>query len=218
MEEKIKSIYCYNCKCKTQQKVIFNKGVLDSPEIIGYDKNGNKLNSFFTIVANIYEITECCGCKKINLNVYERKDPRIEDEIILTYPNNQVRDIPKWIVNLKINYIGLFREVYTSLNCGNITLPLIGARTLLDLYIVEKIGDVGTFKNKLEKLLEQNFITQVQKDFLSVALEYGNAAAHRGYVAELEEVNKVLDIIESLFREDALKVETKKLKRNIPRK
>ena len=67
-------------------------------------------------------------------------------------------------------------------------------------------------------MLEEGFITKSQKDFLSIALEYGNAAAHRGYKAEVEEVNKVLDIIETLFREESLKTETNALKKNIPRK
>ena len=95
---------------------------------------------------------------------------------------------------------------------------MIGARTLLDMYIVEKIGDIGTFKTKIDKLLENGVITKAQKDFLSIALEYGNAAAHRGYKADVDEVNKVLDIIETLFREEALKLETSSLKKTIPRK
>lgn len=190
---------------------------MDVGEIIGFDDAGRKKQNFFTITAHIYEITECRGCKKYNLNIYERHDPTAKDKIILTYPNCQIRDMPKWITNLHLKYIELFSEVYNSLNRGNITLPLIGARTLLDMYIVDKIGDVGTFKQKMEKLLDERFITKSQKDFLSIALEYENAATHRGYQAEVDEVNKVLDIIETLFREEALQIESSTLKRSIPR-
>lgn len=217
-DKKVKHVYCHNCKCETDQEIIFNDSTLDINEIIGYNEEGVKGQNFFAIVAHIYEVTKCCGCKKNNINVYERTNPMEKDRALLRYPNTKVREYPKWLSNLNLKYIELFNEIYKSFNTGNITLPLIGARTLLDMYIVEKIGDIGTFKNKIDKLLENGLITKVQKDFLSIALEYGNAAAHRGYKAEIDEVNKVLDIIETLFREEALKLETSSLKKTIPRK
>ena len=218
-ETKLKNVYCYNCKCDTEQEMMFRDSTIDIGEIIGFSKEGVKGPNFFTIVAHIFEVTKCCGCKKFNLNVYERSTPDPKnDRLIHRYPNSKVREFPKWITNLNLKYIELFSEIYRSLNQGSITLPIIGSRTLLDMYIVEKIGDIGNFKQKIEKLLLEGFITKSQKDFLSIALEYGNAAAHRGYKAEVEEINKVLDIIETLFREEALKIETNSLKKSIPRK
>lgn len=218
VEHKTKKLHCHNCKCETEQEILFHDASIDVNEIIGFDDSGVKKMNCFAIVAHIYEVTKCQGCQKFNLNVYERHNPTEKDRVILTYPNNKVREMPKWISNLRYEYIKMFGEVYVSLNHGNITLPLIGARTLLDMYIIEKIGDIGTFKQKMDKLLDERYITKSQKEFLSIALEYGNAAAHRGYHADLEEVNKVLDIIEALFREEALKVESETLKKSIPRK
>ncbi len=85
------------------------------------------------------------------------------------------------------------------------------------MYIVEKIGDIGTFKNKLKKLLDDKFITQSSKELLEVALEYGHATIHRGYQAEKDEITGVLDIIENLFETEALIDKSKKLKRTIPK-
>lgn len=220
MEEiKIKKIYCHNCKCDTEQEMVFRDSTIDIDEVIRFSEEGVKGSNFFAIVAHIYEVSKCCGCKKFNINVYERNSPDPKnDRLIHRYPNSKVREFPKWITNLNLKYIELFSEIYRSLNQGSITLPIIGSRTLLDMYIVEKIGDIGNFKQKVEKLLHEGFISKSQKDFLSIALEYGNAATHRGYKAEVEEVNKVLDIIETLFREEALKTETSSLKKSIPRK
>ena len=63
-DKKIKHLYCHNCKCETDQEIIFNDSTLDINEIIGYNEAGVKGQNCFAIVAHIYEITKCCGCKK----------------------------------------------------------------------------------------------------------------------------------------------------------
>ena len=63
-DKKTKHLYCHNCKCETDQEIIFNDSTLDINEIIGYNEAGVKGQNCFAIVAHIYEITKCCGCKK----------------------------------------------------------------------------------------------------------------------------------------------------------
>ena len=36
-------------------------------------------------------------------------------------------------------------EIYNSLDVDTRALPLMGARAMLDMVIVDKIGDIGTF-------------------------------------------------------------------------
>lgn len=215
--ENIKKIFCYNCQCETKQKVLFEKGEIRSPEVVPFSKDGKRMESIWTIEAIIYKISECQGCEKVNFNALRRIDPTKDDLLIHQYPSKQIRHLPKWVLHLNKEYISLFIEVYESLNSGHFKLPLMGARTLLDMYIVEKIGDIGTFKNKLKKLLDEKIITQSSKELLEVALEYGHATIHRGYQAEKEEIMGVLDIIENLFESEALLDKTKKLKRTIPK-
>jgi hypothetical protein len=94
----------------------------------------------------------------------------------------------------------LLREVYRSLDADNRSLPMMGARALLDILIVEKVGDVGTFKQKLDKLAAGGFIGTAQVEILDAALDAGSAAAHRGHTPSFAEVNAVMDIVENLLK------------------
>jgi hypothetical protein len=91
------------------------------------------------------------------------------------------------------------QEVYHSLDANNLSLPMMGARTLLDMLIVEKVGDVGTFKQKLRKLQDAGFVGAKSVEVLEAALDVGNAAAHRGHAPKGTEVNAVMDIVENLI-------------------
>ena len=104
------------------------------------------------------------------------------------------------------------------MNTGSVRLPLMGARTLLDMFIVKKIGDVGSFKMKLQKLVDDKYISTSAKELLEVALEFGHATVHRGYEPSKEEINGVLDIIENILHSEALVDQTKPLKKLIPKK
>jgi hypothetical protein len=216
MENKVKQ-FCYHCLTETNQELLFKKGELTIPEIIPIDNEGKRKDSIFTIEAKIYKMSKCLGCEKMNFSAYRRTNPTESDILIQQYPSKQIRKIPIWITYLPIKYIDLMIEIYTSLNSGHSKLPLMGARTVLDIYIVDKIGDIGTFKAKLEKLLSENIISKSSKELLAVALEYGHATIHRAYQANINEINGVLDIIENLLHNEALVEKSKLLKKSIPK-
>lgn len=217
MEETIK-IFCYNCQCETRQKVLFDKHEVITPELIGYNQDGKRGESLWTVEFMLWKVSECQGCEKNNFNVFRRFDPNQKDILMHQFPKKQIREMPYWVSYLNRSYIELFNEIYGSLNAGHIRLPLMGARTLLDLFMVEKIGDIGPFQRKLKKLADEKIISTSAVELLEVALEYGHAAIHRGYIAEKEEIMGVLDIIENIFESEALKDKTKNLKRTIPKK
>ncbi|MET4142619.1 DUF4145 domain-containing protein [Pedobacter sp. UYP1] len=216
MDEIIK-IFCYNCQCETKQKILFDKHEVMIPEIFGYDKEGNRGQSVWTVEFMLWKISECQGCEKTNFNVIRRFDPKQTDILMHQFPKKQIRDMPHWVSYLNVRYMELFIEIYSSFNSGHVRLPLMGARTLLDMFMVEKIGDIGPFQRKLKKLAEDKFISDSAIELLEIALEYGHAAIHRGYQAEKEEIMGVLDIIENLFQSEALKHKSKNLKRTIPK-
>jgi len=210
--------FCHHCKVETKQRVLFEKGEITTPEIVLFDENGKRKDSVWTIEARIWKISECMGCEKINLNVFMRCSPFEDDVLIHHFPTKDFRPFPMWITHLNRDSTELLSEIYLSLNAGNIRLPLMGARTLLDLFIVDKIGDVGSFKNKLQKLVDEKYITNSSRELLELALEYGNATIHRGYKPKKEEINDVLDIIENILHAEALTDKTKELKRSAPKK
>jgi uncharacterized protein YutE (UPF0331/DUF86 family) len=91
------------------------------------------------------------------------------------------------------------QEVYRSLDANNKRLPMMGARTLVDMLIVDKVGDVGTFDEKLKKLEHLGVISSQNRELLNAALDVGHAAAHRGHAPKSDEVNAVMDIVENLL-------------------
>ena len=76
----------------------------------------------------------------------------------------------------------------------------MGARTLIDMLMLDKVGDVGTFAQKLEALEQGGFLSTQGKSVLKAALEVGNAASHRGHEPSSVEVASVLDIVESMLQ------------------
>jgi len=210
-------IFCHHCKVETKQTVLFEKGEIITPEVVLFDEQGKRKESVWTIEARIWKISECMGCEEINLNVYMRHSPFEDDTLIHHFPTKDFRPFPMWITHLNKDFTELLSEIYFSLNAGNIRLPLMGARTLLDMFIVDKIGDTGTFKNKLQKLVDEKYITNSSRELLDLALEYGNATIHRGYQPTKEEINGVLDIIENILHAEALTDKTKELRKSVPK-
>jgi hypothetical protein len=95
---------------------------------------------------------------------------------------------------------GLLREVYNALHSGGLCLAVMGARTLVDMVIIEKVGDAGTFEAKLAELERQGFIGAKNREILAAALDAGNATAHRGHKFASKEVHQVMDIVENLLQ------------------
>ncbi len=116
------------------------------------------------------------------------------------FPPAMVRDPPSWRFKLPGNMRELLEEIYRSLDAENLRLPMMGARTLVDMMIVEKIGDVGGFKEKLKELEAEGFVSSHNRESLYAALEVGNAAAHRGHAATESEVQAVMDIVETMLK------------------
>lgn len=211
-------IYCYNCSQDTNQDLLFKEGELITPEIIPFDSNGKRNESIFTIEAQIWKITKCKGCGKINLNVYKRINPNENDILIHRFPLKIKRILPEWITYLKIGYVELFSEIYDSINNERIRFAMMGTRTLLDMFIVEKIGDEGSFKSKLEKLVNERYISDNEKKLLEVALEFGNATIHRGFKPEKDEFNTVLDIVENILQKEVLVEKSLIINKKVPKR
>ena len=77
---------------------------------------------------------------------------------------------------------------------------MMGARTLVDMVILEKVGDVGTFKDKLKALEKAGYVSSQGREVLYAALDLGSAAAHRGHAPTETEVQSVMDIVENMLQ------------------
>lgn len=216
-KEPIKT-HCYNCDKETNQEILFTDSEIGPQEIIWRNEDGDDSQSAWAIVANIWNVTKCRGCEKINFKHILRNSPDRTTDQTFNFPKKPIRQFPNWIVKLPMKYVEILQEVYISINEQLFILSLTGIRTLLDIYIVAKIGDVGTFKTKLNKLVSEGIITSSKASVLEVAIEAGNASAHRGYKPTKETLFQVLDIVENLLQSEIVDRESEKIKQTTPKR
>ncbi|MNI25711.1 hypothetical protein D3C73_793800 [compost metagenome] len=164
-------------------------------------------------------LTKCRGCDKINFKHTLRSAPPVEKtDQVFYFPKRAIRPVPNWVINIPIKYVDILREVYIAVNEQLFTLALTGIRTLLDIYIVEKIGDSGNFKQKIKKLVENNIITSSKAQVLETTIDAGNASAHRGYKPDQETLFQVLSIVENLLESEIVDRAVNQIKQKTPQR
>lgn len=194
--------HCYNCDKETNQEILFKENEIGPREVVFRNEQGDKTESAWEVVADIWTISKCRGCDRINFTHILRNSPHKETDLVFQFPRKPLRAVPKWMIKLPMNYLEILQEVYDSINNGQLILSLTGIRTLLDTYIVSKVGDVGTFKQKIDRLVSDGIITSSKATVLGTAIEAGNASAHRGYKPERETLFQILDIVENLLQSE----------------
>jgi Domain of unknown function (DUF4145) len=207
--------HCYNCDKETNQNVLFNDMEIGPQEIVIRNEQGDERQSVWAVVANIWNLSKCLGCEKINFKHILRDGDRSNDKIF-DFPMKAVRTPPNWIVKLPIKYVEILQEIYSSINSHSFILSLTGIRILLDIYIINKIGDVGNFRDKIKKLVSDGIITSSKASVLEIAIDAGNASAHRGYKPEKEILFQVLDIVENLLESEIVDRQVNQIKQNTP--
>lgn len=188
--KKITKAPCRHCHLETKHILLAIRQTSDEEEIEGYGPISWK---------DTYEMLECCGCETVVLchthNFSE--DPDLQ---VRYYPPPVSRAMPSWRHKTPHKVNSLMDEVYKSLDADGRRLALMGARALVDITILDKVGDAGTFQQKLQLMVEKGFLSRESSEFLSAALDAGNAAAHRGYYPTSEQLDHVMDIVENLLQ------------------
>jgi len=163
-----------------------------------------------------YAMLECGVCQSISLRV----DEMLEGTLFSTnfYPPRVAREKPAWSRDLPIQLQSLLSEVYAALADDSRKLAVMGARTILDIVMSQKVGRSGTFQSRLEALEEKGFIGKANRQILRAALDVGTAPAHRAYAPTPDIVNEIMDIIENLLQAAYIFPKSlKKIKRSTPR-
>lgn len=218
-KNKMIKTHCYNCNYGTNQDILFDDIEIGPREIVLRNDEGDKIDSVWEVVGNLWCLSKCRGCEKINFKHILRTIPPFEKTDEISYfPKKPIRSVPKWVINLPIEYMDILREVYIAINEHLFTLALTGIRTLLDIYIVDKIGDKGTFKQKLTKLVSDNIITSSKAQVLEAAIDAGNASAHRGYKPEEKTLFQVLSIVENLLESEIVDRSLNEIKQKTPQR
>lgn len=208
--------HCFNCDKETNQDILFKDHEIGPREIVWRNEQGDESQSVWEVVANLWSLSKCRGCEKINFKHILRNSPDRETDQVFHFPRKPIRQVPNWVIKLPMRYVEILQEVYISINERLFILSLTGIRTLLDIYIVSKIGDAGTFKQKINKLVTDNIITASKATVLEAAIEAGNASAHRGYKPDKETLFQILDIVENLLQSEIVDRNVSQIKQKTP--
>lgn len=144
-----------------------------------------------------FEIFQCQGCDTVQVrrSFYFGKEPELS-----YFPARISRHQPQWLPELPDELRSLLYEVYEALHADSRRLALMGIRAVLDVVILEKVGDVGSFPEKLAALESGGVVGKQQREFLAAVLDAGSAAAHRGHAASARELESAMDIVENLLQ------------------
>jgi hypothetical protein len=160
---------------------------------------------------------ECCGCEEISLSesVYFSEADDVQENI---YPPRISRPKPDWHTSLPREYRGLLDEVYSSLRADNRRLAMMGARAIIDLFILRKVGDLGGFGKGMDALEKEGIIGTKDRLIIEAAIDAGHAAAHRAHCPSPKDVGGVMDIVENVIQHDVLHDSAAALRKATPKR
>jgi hypothetical protein len=160
-----------------------------------------------------HSLLECRGCETV---FYETLSWNSEDidhfydamgqeqyehpRDVQTYPKPETKTKPVWFDSIQKadpQLHNILRQMYLAHDNQAHILTAVGLRTALDR-ATEVIGidPAKTFDEKLDELLTGGWIGQTERDILGVVTEAGNAAAHRGWEPDSQEISELLSSLE----------------------
>ena len=115
----------------------------------------------------------------------------------------------------------LMDQIYSAaLKEGAYWLAVMGIRGVLDLTMIEKIGEIGdrrSFKEKVDAFQEAGYLSIRQALNLNILIEAGHAAVHRQWAPSPCEIATLLDITNSIIETTYLhEMRARDLESNVP--
>jgi hypothetical protein len=119
-------------------------------------------------------------------------------------PPRRWRRPPEWIEQLRdsaSDVAALMDEVYLAANDSQPRLLSMGVRAVLDRMMIQIVGDVGGFDQKLKRMRELGQLSDRHVDMLTTVIDAGSAAAHRGFNPPSELLQEMVTVIEVIIRD-----------------
>jgi hypothetical protein len=186
----IQLIHCNECGRRTRHHIKADYSTTDSDQQVSVQQTSSVL--------------ECGGCGMISFRtrlwLSELQDgsdtPVYQDTF---FPPRLDRPVPAWFLDLPDALEDVLVETYEAYFNDQRYLAAVGIRTSLDMAIVEKVGDAGTFDDKVDLLHMSGLVRAEESEMLKAALQAGHAAAHRGFRPSKADLEVMLDIVESVL-------------------
>jgi hypothetical protein len=178
---------CTSCVRRTNHKILHERSVSHE------DKNIR------------YVMLECSGCRTISLGAQVRHLPNGEIDTVY-YPSPVSRKEPEWLSWMDLigskeenELVSLLREVYQAAAGGQHRIAAMGIRALLEQVMILNVGDLGGFDRKLDAFQAGGYISAIQRGAMRATLDVGDAAMHRAYKPNEQDLNTALDIVEGVM-------------------
>jgi hypothetical protein len=150
---------------------------------------------------------QCRGCRECAIlkQVWEVSTIGSSELIEQTYePPRLWRRAPNWLpslASLDDDLNELLYEIYSATNPAQVRLLAMGVRSALD-YVMAKMleADVGSFNDKLDRMVEREYLTPQQRDNLEIVIDAGSASQHRGFKPSQDLLDEMLAVMESIIR------------------
>lgn len=187
------AIHCCCCGHTTQSEVVAVKP-------LSWTEPGNERIVFDYELE--HSLLLCSQCRSAQMHSAKRVEQLFDGWIETYSPPHPVRPLPHWVAALPKDadhMLGLLKEVHVALANGHYWLVAMGCRTLVDMFALARVGDVGGFKAKLDRLQKDNYLTLRDIPVVEAVVEVGHEATHRNQYPSLEDCQRCLDIVENLL-------------------
>lgn len=180
-------VYCQSCKKEKEQEVLTT---------FSHEATHGSGEWFLDLAVTTAFLR--CQCNTACIKV-EAAEHNIEHVFVQLIPPAPVRPMPSWVDELPKEMADLLKEVHLALAHDQKWIVAMGARTLIDMFAINRIGDTGGFKAKLQQLEKEKYLSQTDVVVIDSAVEIGNEATHRLTPPNTKECRQVLDIVENLL-------------------
>ena len=191
------TFHCNTCGGQRNHAVLTEHVHNWKEEVDFDDEDGRPL---YIYGKDVYVLLRCCGCDSVSLK-HESFNEDDEHSTIQAYPPRQFRKKPSWFYEDALaEFIPrLLKEIYGSLYSEHRAVSAMGIRALLELIMIEKVGDKGSFTKNVDTFEREGFISPLERELLEPVLEFAHAAMHRNHAPKMNELITALDVTESLI-------------------
>ena len=178
-----------------------------------------------------FQVVQCkdCGSTTYCIDTKIHPGPMIGDSYVQKtdyYPPLPLRIRPNWLAKLPENYRSILNEVYSALDNSLFRLASAGTRTVIDCLIIDQIGDIGGFEEKVKELVSKGIIGGDERDILLPLIDAGSASMHRSFNPSEDLIKHMMDILEKILfkvciepkEKQALKEKAKALREKTPKR
>ena len=110
-------------------------------------------------------------------------------------------------------------EVEKALEFGLVALSAMGIRTLFDFYLQKQLSNYKNFSAGIKKLRKLGHFSLLDEDLTKTVVDLGNAAAHRGHIPSIEDLEVCIQVYARLVVGDRnLRSRVSNLAKKIPQR